>query len=322
MSTATTKVPKVLDLFCGCGGMSTGFCQAGFDIVAATDIWEKATDTYQANHSGTRVVIGDVQIIQYDDLVNDGEKIDVIVGGPPCQGFSLAGKRDQKDPRNSLFIEFIRIVNQVRPKIVVMENVPGILTMKTEQGEKVKDIIVSKYTEIGYEVSIQVLNAADYGVPQARKRVFFLGREINSKMVPTFPEPTHVGNHVPVSTVLLPRDKVDSKTFLSQKALDGIARKIQASRAKGHGFGAQFMDLGKPSFTIPARYWKDGYDALVKYDDGAVRRMVPEELALVQSFPKDYVFKGSKKDRIMQIGNAVPCLLAQCIAQHLKETLF
>lgn len=315
--------PLILDLFCGCGGMSTGFVQAGYKVVAALDIWDKATETYSANHqNGTCVLTGDITNINATDLI-DGETIDVVVGGPPCQGFSMAGRRDNKDPRNSLFVQFIRIVDTVRPKFVLMENVPGILSMKTDDGTFVKDIILDEYKRIGYNVTYTVLNAADYGVPQSRKRVFFFGHRVDEKgtlLELTYPSATTTNNQVPVSSILLPRSEIPTSAFLSERALAGIQRKKEASRAKGNGFGAQIMDLSKPSYTITARYWKDGYDALVKYDDEAVRRLLPTELARIQSFPADYDFKGTKKDIIMQIGNAVPCGLAYHIAKHIRET--
>lgn len=313
--------PLILDLFCGCGGMSTGFVQAGYKVVAALDVWDKATETYRANHhDDTRVLTGDIINIHASDLIEEGETIDIVVGGPPCQGFSMAGRRDNKDPRNSLFIQFIRIVDTVRPRFVLMENVPGILSMKTDDGTFVKDIILEEYKRIGYNVTYKILNAAEYGVPQSRKRVFFFGHRIDNETLLNLTFPTTTNAQVPVSSILLPRSEIPTNAFLSERALAGIQRKKEASRAKGNGFGAQIMDLTKPSYTITARYWKDGYDALVKYEDEAVRRLVPAELARIQSFPTDYDFKGTKKDIIMQIGNAVPCGLAYNIAKHIRET--
>lgn len=323
--------PTVLDLFCGCGGMSTGLLKAGFNVVVAVDIWNKATETYKANHPETKVITQDISTIDPSTLL-DGtnvNNIDVIVGGPPCQGFSMAGRRVAGDPRNSLFVHFIRMVNHFKPKYVIMENVQGILTMKTEDGTLVKDIILEEYKRIGYNVTHYTLNAADYQVPQARKRVFFLGRrndDENTPPLPVFTAPQKVNptNHIAVGTVLLPRDNVPETAYLSERALEGIRRKREASKSKGHGFGAQILDLNKPSYTIPARYYKDGYDALVHYeqDDKKTRRLMPIELARIQTFPDDYQFKGTRKDIIMQIGNAVPCTLAYHIANHLRVTCF
>ena len=168
---------NVIDLFAGCGGLSLGFEMAGFNIPLAIEIDEWASETYEKNHPSTKVLTDDItQIINLKDIISKEDlPIDGIIGGPPCQGFSLSGNRDKKDPRNSLFMEFVRFVEYFKPKFFVMENVPGILSMKTKDNEKVKDIILSEYDAAGYNVKICKLNAAEYGVPQARVRIFFIG---------------------------------------------------------------------------------------------------------------------------------------------------
>lgn len=168
---------KVIDLFAGCGGLSLGFEMAGFDIPLAIEIDEWASETYKRNHPSTEVLMDDItQIIDLENVIpNKYLPIDGIIGGPPCQGFSLSGNRDKKDPRNSLFMEFVRFVKYFKPKFFIMENVTGILSMKTKDNELVKNIILSEYDAAGYNVTICKLNAAEYGVPQARLRVFFIG---------------------------------------------------------------------------------------------------------------------------------------------------
>lgn len=166
----------VLDLFAGCGGMSLGFEMAGFNVALANEIDEWAADTYEFNHPGTKLMRGDIRSISDWQSLLDGIKdITGVVGGPCCQGFSLCGRRDPKDPRNSLFMDFARCVSEVQPLFFVMENVPGILSMRTASGDRVVGIIISKFESIGYEVDYSVLNAADFGVPQSRRRVFFIG---------------------------------------------------------------------------------------------------------------------------------------------------
>lgn len=167
----------LIDLFAGCGGLSTGFEMAGFEVALAVEKDDWASETYIANHPGTKVVTEDItKVLDLDQLL-DSKKVDVegIIGGPPCQGFSLSGNRDRKDPRNSLFMEFVRFVKHYQPKFFVMENVTGILSMKNQKGELVKDIILSEYKNAGYNVEIFTLNAAEFGVPQSRMRVFFIG---------------------------------------------------------------------------------------------------------------------------------------------------
>ena len=168
---------KCIDLFAGCGGLSLGFEMAGFNIPLAIEIDEWASETYEKNHPSTEVLIGDItQITELDNIISKEDlPVDGIIGGPPCQGFSLSGNRDKKDPRNSLFMEFVRFVKYFKPKFFVMENVTGILSMKTKDNQLVKDIILSEYDAAGYNVKICKLNAAEYGVPQKRERVFFIG---------------------------------------------------------------------------------------------------------------------------------------------------
>ena len=183
---------NIIDLFSGAGGFSKGFEMAGFQTKLAIEIDIWASETYKFNHKDTLVLTGDIK--QLTDLsMLKLSKIDGIIGGPPCQGFSLSGKRDRKDPRNSLFIEFVRFVDHFKPKFFVMENVPGLLSMKTDIKEKVIDIIMNQFENIGYKVSYKILNAADYGVPQKRKRVFLIGlpKNSNSKAENFFPEPTN-----------------------------------------------------------------------------------------------------------------------------------
>lgn len=168
---------KIIDLFAGCGGLSLGFEMAGFDIPLAIEKDEWASETYKNNHPSTRVLTADItKITDLKKLINKKDlPIDGIIGGPPCQGFSLSGNRDKNDPRNSLFMEFVRFVKHFKPKFFVMENVTGILSMKTKNNQNVKDLILSEYDTAGYNVKICKLNAAEFGVPQSRLRIVFIG---------------------------------------------------------------------------------------------------------------------------------------------------
>ncbi len=169
---------NIIDLFAGCGGLSLGFEMAGFKVLAAVEMDEWASETYQKNHTDTKMIKSDITKVQYlSDIVDKETIVDGIIGGPPCQGFSLSGNRDKNDPRNSLFMEFVRFVRFFKPKFFVMENVTGILSMKTKDNHFVKDIILKEFSDVGYNVEIFKLNAADFGVPQSRTRVFFIGLE-------------------------------------------------------------------------------------------------------------------------------------------------
>jgi DNA (cytosine-5)-methyltransferase 1 len=184
----------IIDLFSGCGGMSSGFIKAGFFPVSAVEIDSEICLTYQKNHPSTVMFNKDISEINSSDLMVSRDFIDVIVGGPPCQGFSMAGKRIRNkgefldDQRNYLFKEFYRIVKDLLPSVFIMENVPGILSMNNGS---VKETILELFHEIGYSTSVKVLLAADYGVPQLRRRAFFIGTNLKINPSLFFPEPTH-----------------------------------------------------------------------------------------------------------------------------------
>lgn len=238
-----------------------------------------------------------------------------------CQGFSMAGKRDKKDPRNSLFMEYVKYIDYFKPKAFVMENVIGILSMRTKINEKVIDIIMSKF-EHNYRCVLCKLYASDFYVPQNRRRVIIIGVRKDLNIIPKEPTPRiSKDKRKPVGGILLPYDEIDDKYYLSKKAIDGIIRRKKECVKNGKGFGAQFLQLNKPSYTISARYWKDGYDALVKYSDTKIRRLTITELKRIQTFPDNYEILGSNKEIITQIGNAVPCKFAKYLGKHLIKTL-
>jgi len=167
---------KFIDLFAGAGGFSLGFEMAHYSLVCAVEKDEWAVDTLKANHAPEKIIHADLSEIDEIHNIVDHD-VDVIIGGPPCQGFSNATskKKDIKDPRNSLFIHFVKWVESLSPQLFVMENVPGILTKKNSKGESISKIIEESFKDLGYEVSIWKLNAANYGVPQSRERIFFVG---------------------------------------------------------------------------------------------------------------------------------------------------
>jgi len=185
------NVLNTIDLFSGCGGMSLGFKWAGFNTLLASDIDENCKKTFNANFQETPFICGDLSDFQKEDFENHITKdVDVIIGGPPCQGFSLANKRRNKvleDPRNNLFFEFVKTINWYNPKAFVMENVKGLLSMNS--GQVIKQI-VSEFEnagKFGYHVKYQVLKASDFGVPQSRERVIVLGFRKDLEVTPEFP---------------------------------------------------------------------------------------------------------------------------------------
>ena len=182
---------KTIDLFAGAGGITEGFRKAGYICVCANDFDEEAKHTFTYNHPNVPYLLKDVKEVTAADILEkancEASEIDLITGGPPCQGFSLAGLRLSDDPRNVLFREYIRIAKDIQPKVIFFENVHGIMSM---QGGKVLKAIVSEFGEIGYQCKYSLVNAADYGVPQARPRFVLIGVRGFDKEI-TFPEPTH-----------------------------------------------------------------------------------------------------------------------------------
>lgn len=228
---------KVLDLFCGCGGMSKGLEDAGLEIIAGIDIWDKAIESYKNNFKHLSICqdISQLPPNKFKEEYNI-KNIDLIVGGPPCQGFSIAGKRDKNDPRNSLFMDYVKYLNYFKPKAFIIENVIGILSMKNNNNEKVIDIIMNEL-HINYNCMINKLYASDFEVPQNRRRVIIIGIRKDLNKFPTEIKPfLEVKDRISVSTILIPKEKIDKKLFLSQKALDGIKRKKEKSKKKWKWF--------------------------------------------------------------------------------------
>jgi DNA (cytosine-5)-methyltransferase 1 len=358
--------PTVIDLFCGAGGLSKGFEMAGFNTILGIDIdkWSCLTFAYnfgnkkfrkkivslknneiekwlnETDFKQSKIIYKDIKKIDVDELKSSIDDVDLIIGGPPCQGFSMAGRRDPNDPRNSLFMGFVKFVRTFKPKWFVMENVTGLLVSKTANGENVSEIIKQEFESIPYRVDKFILNSANYGVPQKRRRLFFIGTNTDKKIEPPFP--THDKNPkkflktlgirrwtlkkqirkwVPVRKVLFKESEVDEKYFHTQKMIDGFINRKQRNVENGRGFGWQILKMKEPSYTISARYWKDGSDALVMYSPTKVRMLTERECARIQKFPDNFQFVGPKREVYRQIGNSVPTLLAKAIGEKIKENL-
>lgn len=210
--------PSVMDLFCGCGGFSKGFEDAGFEIALGLDIWADATVTYRDNFPGAAVLTGDILEVTgallRRQLAEQGRSgVDVIIGGPPCQGFSVSGKRMLDDARNRLYKSFVDIVGELQPRFFVMENVPGLIRLF---GGKVGDEVVEDFTALGYRVQMGLLSADGYGVPQQRRRVFFVGENMGlAAGAPpfSFPPKTH-GPESGLAEPITCRDAISDLDFV------------------------------------------------------------------------------------------------------------
>lgn len=294
---------KVVDLFCGCGGLSLGFIKAGFDVLAGFDFWDDAIDVYKKNFSHP--------VIKQDLMNVDeaSEKIrtyapEMIIGGPPCQDFSSAGKRDENNGRGDLTVSYAKIISKVRPQWFVMENVERIT--KTQ---KLVDAIAI-YKSAGYGLTYTVLDASLCGVPQKRKRFVMIGRLgakdnfllslLNERLAK---KPMTVADYF--------GDKLDIKYYY---------RHPRSYVRRG------IFSVDEPSPTIrgvnrpmPAGYELRPNDP-VKSKDG-IRPLTTTERAMIQTFPKEFVFLGSKTNQEQMIGNAVPVNLGKYVAEAIKSFL-
>lgn len=311
---------NAVDVFCGAGGLTCGFKLAGFNTILGIDNDPTAIETFKSNNKESKIICKDITKITRTEIIEalDGKKIDLVIGGPPCQGFSMAGRRDPSDPRNSLFKDFLRIVTYIMPEIFVIENVFGLISMRTSKNEKVIDIIRTEAERLGYTLTYTVLNAANFGVPQKRKRVFIIGSMVGKFDIK---DKSRI-KQIPVKTILAQKYKIPQKYFYSKKRIAGFIRREKLNKKRGRGFGWQFLNPEKPSYTIPARYWKDGSDALIRYKNGDIRMLTPKECASIQSFPDSYIFAGSEIQKYKQIGNAVPPSLAKAVAKALIVKLY
>ena len=355
------KKLKVIDLFCGVGGLSYGFAHdPHFEIVAANEILPNMAKAYALNHPTVRVYIEDVKHFNakkiQDDLGIKPEEIDIIVGGPPCQAYSTIGKRRKGDSRGELFKEYYRLLREFNPKFFLFENVKGLISM--DDGKLIKDII-KLFESLGYRVRYETLNAADYGVPQIRERVILIGSRLKKDF--EYPKPSHGVSLKPYLTIaeaisdlpLITSGK-DSSDYISrpnnefQKCMRENAPKILMDHNSPNNNPklVKIMELlpdgGTPD-DLPkelrptsgyantyCRLWWDRPSTTITRNlstpsssrcihPRAPRPLTTREGARLQCFPDDYKFFGSRSDRNLQIGNAVPTFLSSALAKAILD---
>ena len=321
--------PTVIDLFCGCGGLSYGFIEAGYDVLLGIDHWKDAIITFENTHKNSKGIVADLFNETPEEICKKTEikNVDVIIGGPPCQGFSIAGKRIVDDERNQLYKSFVNFVKFYQPHVFLMENVPNIISMGKGV---VKDSIIKDFKKLGYTVVYKVLLASDYGVPQNRKRAFFIGTKNNEEFI--FPEPTtkqHITSKEAISD--LPKDTLEDGSQYPIKPQNEF-QKMMRKNSKGvfnHQItihndktieiismvpdGGNYKNLPeelhqtrkvniawtrlnsqKPSFTIDT-----GHNHHFHYEYNRVP--TARESARLQSFPDDYIFKGGKTSQLNNV---------------------
>lgn len=351
--------PTVIDLFSGCGGMSLGLEKAGYDIVYANDLNGDALETYQYNFPHVFIEQGDITKIDPHDVAKKIKRnhVDVIVAGAPCQGFSTSGKRNPDDPRSKLFLQIIKFLNVFRPKIFVMENVSGLLSM--EKGNTIKTI-TEHFKQSGYHVTYRILSAAEFGVPQMRNRVFIVG---SSKIIPEnkiFPKPN---TKIPISV----KEAISDLSFLGladssnrylskpksayQKKMRNGSKKLHNHESANHSTRIQkrFSMVppgldGRNALKISDTNKRDYYrlhpnktsrtittlpEDLIHYEKNRIPTV--REMARLQSFPDRFVFCGPRttggKQRkyscpqYTQIGNAVPPLLSEQLFKKISKVI-
>ncbi|URN92701.1 MAG: DNA cytosine methyltransferase [Candidatus Pristimantibacillus lignocellulolyticus] len=347
--------PTVIDMFCGCGGLSRGFMDAGFEVLLGVDNNDDALISFKANHDNAVAMDGDLfqssTILQMASLT-EGKQIDLIIGGPPCQGFSLTGKRAEDDKRNTLFQAMVNAVAFFQPKAFVLENVPGLATL---YNGKAREAIIKEFSDLGYTVNDQILYAPDYGVPQIRKRLFFVGLLSEEKF--EFPKPilspdkyitcgdaisdlhdftinlgTEVSDyHFPPKSQYQKKMRKNSTQLFnhvgtkhSDLVIDVISQVPEGGNHKdlpsGVGDSRKFNEAwtryhrNKPSKTIDT-----GHRNHFHYEFNRVPTV--RENARLQSFSDDFRFSGNKTQQYRQVGNAVPPLLGYHLGTKLKDYL-
>lgn len=347
------KKPTVIDMFCGCGGLSRGFMDAGYEVLLGVDNNLPALETFKENHNGAVAMDGDLfqgsTILQMAHYTNNSN-IDLIIGGPPCQGFSLTGTRNEKDERNTLFQAMVNAVSFFQPKAFVLENVPGLATLYKG---KAKEQILEEFEKLGYTITYKVLYAPDYGIPQIRKRLFFVG--LKNGQTFEFPPPVKTpGNYVTTSDAI--SDLHDFKEYLGSEESEYVSPPLTAYQKKmrrnsdilynhvgtkhtaevinvisqvpqggnykdlppGVGESRKFNEAWtryhslKPSKTIDT-----GHRNHFHYEFHRVPTV--RENARLQSFPDDFRFYGNKTQQYKQVGNAVPPLLGYHLGMQLKK---
>jgi DNA (cytosine-5)-methyltransferase 1 len=351
---------NTLDLFCGIGGLTLGMEKAGLSCILGVDYWPDAGKTFQHNHPSTPFLCADLTAISPEDIVAKSlvprDSIDIVVGGPPCQGFSTVGKRTETDPRNRLWERYLDVVDYVRPAYVLIENVEG---MNVMGGGAVRDSIIAAFNQIGYAMKSRVLLSADYGVPQLRKRIVFLGW-LPPLPEPAFPHPSFSRNgYVTVRDAIfdLPHlqsgqlaDKYSEPPFSDyQLGLRGTETTLHNHEAAKHpvelvnllshipdggnrksipdslqpksGFHNSYARLAsdKPAIAVTSNMRKPSSARSTHPTQN--RGLTVREGMRLQTFPDSFVVLGTRTSQYLQVGNAVPPRLGYALGLELVKAL-
>lgn len=327
----TNKQLTYIDLFSGAGGFSLGFDRANFKNIFSLDIESEFCKTYKANFPNHTLITKDIcTLIQEEikELIRN-QKVDVIIGGPPCQGFSIAGNIGRKfvdDPRNNLFKEYARVVSIVKPSFFVMENVARLYTHNKEETKKE---IINTFENMGYKVRCQILNSSDYNVAQIRKRVIFIGTLKNIEI--QFPKKNS-------KNILTVKDAISHFPSLNSGESSALPNHVAMKHTSQMLEKMKHIPDGGCRKSIPEKIRPKSGDVrkYIKYKSDAPsvcitgdmrkvfhysqnRALTVRELASIQSFPDNFIFKGKSISQQQQVGNAVPPNMAEAIANIIKK---
>jgi DNA (cytosine-5)-methyltransferase 1 len=335
--------PRAVSLFCGAGGLDLGFLWAGFEIAWAIDRMPDACATYRENIGG-HITTGDIRAVDGSEL----PACDVVIGGPPCQGYSVGGRMDPDDPRSSLTWDFVRLVGALKPQAFVMENVKALAVLP--RWKRLRGLLLGRLEGLGYRVMMHVLDARAYGVPQGRQRVFFVGTRgdlppVNS-IPPTTGTPLTAGEVlrplpppgtapnlgvcrakvVPAKKPVLRRSPFAGMLFNGQGRPIDLTSTVNTLAASMGGNRTPIVDEGELREGLPS--WVVEYHTRLMKGEPPLRtaperlrRLTVTEATLLQTFPPDFRFEGKQSSQYTQIGNAVPPSLAEAVARRVLDSL-
>lgn len=332
MSEKTNKL-KVYSLFTGAGGLDIGFKAAGYEVIGASDIWKESEKTMSLNYPEIPFIHKDITTLTADEILESTNGIlpDVIIGGPPCQGFSVMGDKNSADPRNILFESYVRLVDELKPKSFVFENVKGIKTMFKG---RYLNLVANSFSNIGYDIYLKILNSKNYGVPQKRERVIIVGTRINNLFKFPLPSNESIGILKSKSNVqeaigdLVKKDN----SFPNHLALNHgeiVIRRYKLIPEGGKlpppeelpkeirrkNFGNTYVRLHREKLAPTMVPGNNAFPVHPTLN----RSLTPREAARIQSFPDSHIFTGARREQCILVGNAVPPLMAAHIAIELKN---
>ncbi len=342
------KEPRIISLFSGAGGLDIGFGQAGFHTLYASDVWDVACNTLIENHMADEVFNGDVRQIDFKELKKRFGEIDCLIGGPPCPPYSqtrnyLVGKAKGFEDEHAGFAvpEYFRALEELKPKVFLFENVDG-FTFKTHQEEF--EFLKEKAEMLGYNISCRVVNCADYGVPQTRKRFFCVG---SLKGLPKFVFPKETHGDPQKNTNKLPWvtcgeaigdfDNITEEESLQRPGAKDYELLLEIPPGSNYLYFTEKRGYPEPKFKWKSRYWtfllkltpdRPSWTIQASFSNNQGpfhwrnRFLRIEELKRLQTFPDEYILTGEMKEQWRQIGNAVPVKMAYILASRIKEVYF